>query len=44
MITENYQLLLKSEPDFVVVYLGTNDAKKPTWEKTGEKEVRKNFP
>jgi acyl-CoA thioesterase-1 len=36
--------MLTSNPDIVVVMLGSNDAKKPTWDKTGVEEFKKNYP
>lgn len=38
------KLLLASDPDVVVMMLGSNDAKKPTWDKTGKEKFKENYP
>jgi lysophospholipase L1-like esterase len=35
--------LVASNPDFVVMMLGSNDAKKLTWDKTGEENFKKHY-
>jgi len=44
MTTENYKEMMTSAPEFVVVMLGSNDAKKPTWDKTGLEKFKENYP
>lgn len=44
METENYKEMLTSNPDFVIVMLGSNDAKKPTWDQTGVAAFKENYP
>ena len=39
----NHDLLLTSEPEYVIIYLGNNDGKKLTWEASGEEAFTKNY-